>query len=250
LIEAGLLRNKKVLSNNKKTVGVIQNVLFEADPTNPTAYILIFMAQKNWLSKYVQDNLGSIGIKTLTSLLPDESSSILEDLKNKGEEETLKVWRSYLENKSKRDLSSLKCYLLPSSFLEESSCSEKEAMLKTDEKDLVDYVSVGIPSFAKDSENMFAFYQESLVGNQDCVLPVTLNKTPLHLKTLSDEKHSKGLIADVELDISKGQVANLVVNVVSGENVGKRLVPISQIDFDTQTIVEGKNFSVCSPIEH
>jgi sporulation protein YlmC with PRC-barrel domain len=244
LIEAGLLRNKKVTSSDGKNIGIIQNVLFEADPVNPLAYILVFLKEPNWLKKYVTENWGQIGIKTITALIPDQASEIYSDLKEKGEEETLKFWRAYLKNKSEKDLSSLKCYLFPSDFLDESSCNEKDVKLKIEEKDLQDFLSIDIPETAKSSENMFAFYANSLERQPDCLIPVTLNKTPLHLKTLKDNLHNKGLISDLQLDLSRGAVANLVVNVM-GQNAGKHFVPLDEINFDTQTLVDSKSFAVC-----
>ncbi len=117
MIEAGSLRGKKVLSSNSKTVGTVQNVFFEADPAKPLAYILVFIAEKNWLRKYVDDHWGRIGIETLTSLLPNEASAILDDVKKKGEQEALKIWKAYLKNKSAKDQAALKCYLFPSGFI-------------------------------------------------------------------------------------------------------------------------------------
>ena len=244
MIEAGSLRNKKLVSSNKKTVGIIQNVFFEADAANPLAYILVFLAEKNWFKKYVDENWGRIGVETLTSLLPDEASTILSDVKNKGEQETIKIWKAYLKNKSNKEQSALKCYLFPSGFIDESTCNDKEVKLKAEQKDIDDFVSIGIPSYAKNSENMFAFYESSLVKDQECVIPITLNKTPVHFKTISDSKHDKGLISDVQLNVAKGQVANFVVDVM-GENAGKHVVPLDEIDFDTQTIVKDKDFAGC-----
>ncbi len=205
--------------------------------------MLIFL-ERNWLKTYFKENWGRISIDALTTFLPDEAPAIVSDVKEKGEKEALKIWQAYAKNKSMREQLALKCYLLPSSFLDETSCNDKEVKLKSS-YDINDYVSVGIPEQAKSCQNMFAFYESSLLKAQDCVIPVTLNKTTLHLKTLSDNKRMKGLISDAQLDLSKGQMAGFIVDVM-GENSVKRIVPLSQVDFDTQTIVDGKDFATCS----
>ena len=180
----------------------------------------------------------------LTTLLPDQASNILEDVKAKGEQEAVKVWKAYLKDKTNREQTALKCYLFPSSFIDESESNDKEIKLKTEEKDVDDYVSIGIPSLAKNSKNMFAFYDQTLVKEQECIIPVTLNKTPIHQKIISDSNHDEGLISDVQLDLVKGRVANLVVDVM-GENPGKRLVSLSDLDFDTQKLKKSKLFGAC-----
>ena len=52
MLEAGSLRNRKVLSKNNKTIGIVQNVLFKADPVNPLAFILVFLKEKGWFPRY------------------------------------------------------------------------------------------------------------------------------------------------------------------------------------------------------
>lgn len=244
MIEAGSLRNKTVLSSDNKTIGVIQNIIFETDPNNPLAYILVFLKQPNWLKKYITDNWGSISIKTIIALIPEQATQISIDLKEKGEAETLKIWGAYLKNKAAKNNASLKCYMFPSNFLDEASCKEKEIKLKTPEKDLNDFLSIDIPPMAQSTEDMYAFYENSLERQLDCVIPVTLNKIPLHLKTLKDNLHNKGLISDVQIDSINGQVAYFIVNVM-GLNAGKRLVSLNEIDFTTQKIVDTKNFASC-----
>ena len=91
---------------------------------------------------------------------------------------------------------------------------------------------------------MFAFYDQTLVKEQDCIIPVTLNKTPVHQKMISDRNRDEGIISDLQLDLAKGRVANFVVDVM-GENPGKRLVSLPDIDFDTQKLRKNKLFGAC-----
>jgi sporulation protein YlmC with PRC-barrel domain len=241
--EAGLLRNKNVITKNHKKVGIVQNVLFEADPKNPLAFILIFLTEKNWLRKHIEENWGRIGIETLATLLPDQANKILKDAKEKGEKEAKNFWGAYLkDNADKAQLLLKKCYLLPSTQIENSP-SKDELKLKTEDKDMEDYGSIGIPRFVQDSEVMFALYGTSNLPTRDqlCMLPITLNKTPVHQKTVSDFNHDKGLISDIQLDPRKGQVANFIIDVM-GENSGKRIVPFSDVNLDSQKLKQNKTF--------
>lgn len=134
--------------------------------------------------------------------------------------------------------------MFPSNLLVEASCNQKEIKLKNPEKDLNDFLSIDIPPTAQSTEDMYAFYESSLERQLDCVIPITLNKTPLHLKTLKDNLHNKGLISDVQIDSTNGQIAYFIVNVM-GSNAGKRLVPLKEIDFTAQKIVDTQNFATC-----
>ncbi len=245
MIEAGCLRNKKVLSSNNKTVGVFQNIIFDGDTANPIAFILVFLPEKNWFKRYVSENWARIGLEALFKLLPNEAGAIAEDLKQKGKEETLKIWKAYLKDKSEKDQSSLKCYLFPSNLVEEPKEKPESIKLKVPDTDLDDYVSVGVPTFVHDSQTIFALYQSTIEKNQQCILPITLNKTPIHQKTVTDINHEKGLITDLQLDLSKGQVASFIVDVM-GKNAGKRLVPLVDVDFDTQMMTEGRLLGACT----
>ena len=149
MLEAGSLRNRKVFSKNNLTVGIVQNVFFKADPVNPLAFILVFLKQKGWFPTYFDQNFGRIGIEMLTTLLPDQASTILDDVKAKGEQEAVKVWKAFLKDKATKEQTALKCYFFPSSFIDESESNEKEIKLKTEGKDIDDYVSIGIPSLAE-----------------------------------------------------------------------------------------------------
>lgn len=252
MIEAGSLRNKKVFTSNKKVVGIVQNVLFEGDPVNPTAYVLVFLTEKNWLRKYLEENWGRIGIETLTTLLPGEESKIIQDVKEKGEKEAKKFWTAYLkDNADKAENSLKKCYLFPSSQIDEPACNDKQVKLKTEQDDVEDFGVIGIPILVKNSKKMFALYETSNlpVRDQASMLPVTLNKTPIHLKTISDATHQKGLISDIQLDTSKGQVANFIID-VSGDNAGKRIVPLMDINFDTQVMKKNRLFKTYPLLQH
>ncbi|MFA5366281.1 MAG: hypothetical protein WC325_13955 [Candidatus Bathyarchaeia archaeon] len=239
MIEAGSLRNKDVYIKNKK-VGVVQHVFFKDDPVNPVAMILVYPSEKNWFLRYLEDNLGRIGIDTLASFLPDLESEILNTVKEKGKDEAIKIWKAYLKNHPEK---AQQCMFFPCNKIDESSSNGEKIPLKIEEKDIQEITYAGIPSSIRNRKDMFAFYEKSNLENKDqkSNLPVNLNKTFIHSKPVSDGLHDEGGISDILLDVVKGRVCSFVIDVM-GEGAGERVVPFCDVDFDTQELRDNKFF--------
>jgi sporulation protein YlmC with PRC-barrel domain len=250
LIEAGTLRNSKVQTKDGIDVGNVQNVLFDVDPQadSVAAFVLIFPSQQNWFKQYVKQNWGRIGIETVKILIPSEAAQIVKDVEAKGEQEALKIWKVYLDvNAAKIQLALKRCHLIPCNEIDPNTVSKGQVNLKTNSNDIEDYGSFGFPLMAEGSQTMLAFYSAPNMPmiDQSSMLPIALNKTPLHGKSIIDSERQKGWIFDMQLEIENGVVDSFIVS-TTGQGAGKRAVPIKDVNFDTLKMKKGKSFKNCS----
>ena len=242
-MEAGSLRSKKVLCRCGDAVGVVQNVLFECDARSPGSFLLVFPEEKNWLRTYFVENWGRIGIEMVKSVIPEEASAIMKDVQEKGEAEALKIWGKYVEdNAEKLEQMLQKCYLFPCSQIDEARTGN-DVWLVTGKKDVEEYGGIGIPELVTDGKDMVAFFKNSNQPsrNHKSLLPVSLNLSTLHFKSVSDVDRQRGSISDLQIDVKSGLIANFVIDVM-GKDSGKRLVPFGEVNFDSMCLKKKRSF--------
>lgn len=249
LTEAGNLRNSKVQTKDGKIVGNVQNILFDVDPQvdSVSAFVLVFPSEPNWFKQYVKQNWGQIGIESVKIFVPSEAAQIVKDVEAKGEAEALKVWKVYLDTNAEKLQQALKrCHLIPCTEIDATNFSKDQINLNINSKDIEDYGHFGLPPMAEASQTMLAFYgaPNMPMKDQSSMLPITLNKTPMHGKSMIDSERQKGWIFDMQLEIEHGTIDSFIVN-STGESAGKHTVPIKDVNFDTMKMKKGKSFKNC-----
>ena len=247
IVDASIIRNDSVFTSEEKKIGTVVNIILNLNSKFPKASILVFPPEQNWLEGYLKKNWGKLTIDTIKRAFPAEIPKMLDDIKDKGTDEAERIWNAYYkDNMSKAQMALKKCYLVPGLAIDENKRTKTEIFLKIDlERVESKYSWIGEPPVST-TQNV-AFFSATNVAfrDADSLLPVTLNLIPIQGLEIHDSDDNIGTIDDIQVDFSRNEVVNLVVQ-TSGENAANRIV--STEDFEFSTLTCNKSFSIYSEL--
>ncbi len=230
-VTAFQIHKGKVFTSDQKKIGIIVNLIIDPE-MDFAARLLIFPEEKPWWIDWLSQRGQEMSLDLIKQVLPEETDKILKDVAEKGPDVALQLWKEHLKRR--------KCYLV--SLLEISKIDGQTVHLKSS----LNQIETGYGDIAT-NENEIAFFDEDALSSDEnkTLLSITLELPNFKGKKVSDQQGGKGRIFNIQLDTTRGQVTNIIVQTV-GENPGNHI--ISSKDFDWSTFETTTNLAI-APIQ-
>ena len=248
VVDACVLRNDEVSTSDNKKLGAVVNVIFKGDSKSPTAWILVFPFEGNWLKEHVTNNWGGVTIDLVKSMMPEEISKFESEMVNKGTDTADKYWAKYVEaNAGKLEMKMKMCYFIPIRQIDEAKRTDGKIVLKLNYSLVGDkYRFIGEPPVTNAMMPMFASINQP-VRNLKSLMQITLNLSPICQEfEVHDSTDEAGYIDDLQLDFEQGTVTGIIVR-KDGADAGRYFVPPADFDFSEMRLT--KPLTDCSKLE-
>jgi sporulation protein YlmC with PRC-barrel domain len=222
ILDASIIREMNVISQDGEKLGKIVNVLFSINPRNlGRAKVLVFPDIPLLSKKEIIRIALEAGSATATSYLPDAADKPVEVVFDKAADTAETVL-------SKEDLKKLRrFYLFPPELFSKIDENKKEAHLSHPLNALQSYTfenKADVPQL----DSYLAFFAGS-APEDGRFWTKSLNLTPIQCYPVGDSEGNDGEICGLNVDSATCKVTHLVIS------PGNQLVSLADFDFENMT---------------